>query len=82
MNATQTALFVKQLFLVGPLALTEACPQISVSAAFVILLALIAFLFFRFASKNVTNALAILARLLVSWVFASCAMITAAYLAL
>ena len=80
MNATQAALVLKQLFLVGPLALSEAFPQIRISVAFFILLLSTAFLFIRLAPGRTTSLFAIVARLLASWVFSSSLMIIVAYL--
>ena len=80
MNATQVALVIKQLFLVGPLALSEVFPQIGIPIAFFILLLSTAFLFIKFTPNRATNLFAIVARLLVSWVFSSSLMIIVAYL--
>ena len=80
MNATQAALVLKQLFLVGPLALSEVFPQIGIPVAFFILLLSTAFLFIRLTPSRTTNLFAIVARLLVSWILSSCLMIIVAYL--
>lgn len=80
MNATQASLVVKQLLLVGPLVLTEAFPQIGISTAVVIFVWTTAFSFLILSPRLATNPLAIIARLLVSWVLSSSLMIIAAYL--
>ena len=80
MIATQAALVVKQLFLAGPIVLTEAFPRVGLFTAFVILFLLTTFLFFRLTPERTTNPFAISARLLTSWVLSSSLMIIAAYL--
>ena len=80
MNATQVALVLKQLFLVGPLALSEVFPQIRISVAFLILSSSTAFLFIRLTPSRTINPFAIVARLLVSWILSSYLMIIVAYL--
>ena len=80
MNATQAALVVKQLLLVGPLVLTEAFPVVGLFTAFVILLLLTTFVFSRLSLERTKNPFAIFARLLTSWVFSSFFMIIVAYL--
>ena len=80
MNATQAALVLKQLFLVGPLALSEVFPQIRIPVAFFILSLSTAFLFIRLTPSRTTNLFAIVARLLVSWILSSYLMIIVAYL--
>ena len=80
MNATQAALVLKQLFLVGPLALSEAFPLIRIPVAFFILSLSTAFLFIRLTPSRTINPFAIVARLLVSWILSSYLMIIVAYL--
>ena len=80
MNATQAALVLKQLFLVGPLVLSEVFPRIRIPVAFFILSLSTAFLFIKLTPSRTTNLFAIVARLLVSWILSSYLMIIVAYL--
>ena len=79
MNATQAALALKQLFLVGPLALSEVFPQIRIPVAFFILSLSTDFLFIRLIPRRTINPFDIVARLLCSWILSSYLIIIVSY---
>ena len=79
MNATQTSLFIQQVFLAGPLSLKESYPALSLAFTISILIFLMSALLLRL-SRNAHSLKAVLSRIFAAWALSSYAMIAVAYI--